>query len=80
MSVESMYQEIILDHYKAKHGSGLRVGPDPRRIVIRRTGDQPGPEVFEKFLQGVTFLLCHFELRSAGKVIIDWNSYFQPRE
>ena len=24
MSVEAMYQEIILDHYKAKHHSGLR--------------------------------------------------------
>lgn len=65
---------------KPKHGSGLRVGSDPQRIVIRRTGDQPGTEAFEKSLQGVTFLLCHFELRPAGKVIIDWNSYFQLRE
>ena len=28
MSVEQMYQEIILDHYREKHHSGLRDGYD----------------------------------------------------
>ena len=31
MSVEAMYQEIILDHYKAKHHAGLR---DPYELSL----------------------------------------------
>ena len=42
MSVESMYQEIILDHYKAKHGSGLR---DPYEAEVTHVNPSCGDEI-----------------------------------
>ena len=42
MSVESMYQEIILDHYKAKHGSGLR---DPYEAEVTHVNPSCGDEL-----------------------------------
>ena len=42
MSVESMYQEIILDHYKAKHGSGLR---DPYEAEVTHVNPSCGGEI-----------------------------------
>lgn len=42
MSVESMYQEIILDHYKAKHHSGLR---EPYQAEVTHVNPSCGDEV-----------------------------------
>ena len=42
MSVESMYQEIILDHYKARHGSGLR---DPYEAEVTHVNPSCGDEI-----------------------------------
>ena len=42
MSVEQMYQEIILDHYKARHGSGLR---DPYEAEVTHVNPSCGDEV-----------------------------------
>lgn len=42
MSVESMYQDIILDHYKAKHGSGLR---DPYQAEVTHVNPSCGDEI-----------------------------------
>lgn len=42
MSVESMYQEIILDHYKAKHGAGLR---DPYEAEVTHVNPSCGDEI-----------------------------------
>ena len=42
MSVEQMYQEIILDHYKAKHGSGLR---DPYEAEVTHVNPSCGDEI-----------------------------------
>ena len=42
MSVEQLYQEIILDHYKAKHHSGLR---DPYEAEVTHVNPSCGDEV-----------------------------------
>jgi nitrogen fixation protein NifU and related proteins len=42
MDVEEMYQEIILDHYRAKHFSGLR---DPYEAEVHHVNPTCGDEV-----------------------------------
>ena len=42
MSVEAMYAEIILDHYKAKHHSGLR---EPYQAQVTHVNTSCGDEV-----------------------------------
>ncbi len=42
MSVEQMYQEIILDHYKAKHHAGLR---EPYATQVTHVNPSCGDEV-----------------------------------
>ena len=42
MSVEQMYQEIILDHYKAKHHAGLR---EPYDTQVTHVNPSCGDEV-----------------------------------
>lgn len=42
MSVEAMYQEIILDHYKAKHHSGLR---EPYQAQVTHVNPSCGDEL-----------------------------------
>ena len=42
MKVEEMYQEIILDHYRAKHHSGLR---DPYEAEVHHVNPSCGDEV-----------------------------------
>ncbi|MFV0406455.1 MAG: Fe-S cluster assembly sulfur transfer protein SufU [Propioniciclava sp.] len=42
MSVEQLYQEIILDHYKAKHHSGLR---DPYQAEVTHVNPTCGDEI-----------------------------------
>ncbi len=42
MSVEAMYQEIILDHYRAKHHSGLR---EPYGAQVTHVNPTCGDEV-----------------------------------
>ena len=42
MSMESLYQEIILDHYKAKHHSGLR---EPYEAEVTHVNPSCGDEV-----------------------------------
>ncbi|MFT3875450.1 MAG: SUF system NifU family Fe-S cluster assembly protein [Propioniciclava sp.] len=42
MSVEQLYQEIILDHYKAKHHSGLR---DPFQAEVTHVNPSCGDEI-----------------------------------
>ncbi|QDP98900.1 SUF system NifU family Fe-S cluster assembly protein [Microlunatus elymi] len=42
MDVEEMYQEIILDHYRAKHFSGLR---DPYEAEVHHVNPSCGDEV-----------------------------------
>jgi len=42
MSVEQMYQEIILDHYKAKHHAGLR---DPYEAEVTHVNPSCGDEI-----------------------------------
>ena len=42
MSVEAMYQEIILDHYKAKHHAGLR---EPYGAQVSHVNPSCGDEV-----------------------------------
>ena len=42
MSVEQMYQEIILDHYRAKHHSGLR---DPYEAEVTHVNPSCGDEI-----------------------------------
>ncbi|GAB3929907.1 iron-sulfur cluster assembly scaffold protein NifU [Microlunatus endophyticus] len=42
MDVEEMYQEIILDHYRAKHFSGLR---DPYQAEVHHVNPSCGDEV-----------------------------------
>jgi len=42
VSVEAMYQEIILDHYKAKHHSGLR---DPYEAEVTHVNPSCGDEI-----------------------------------
>ena len=42
MKVEDLYQEIILDHYRAKHHSGLR---DPYEAEVHHVNPTCGDEV-----------------------------------
>ena len=42
MNVEDLYQEIILDHYRAKHHSGLR---DPFEAEVHHVNPSCGDEV-----------------------------------
>lgn len=42
MSVEQMYQEIILDHYRAKHHAGLR---DPYEAEVTHVNPSCGDEI-----------------------------------
>lgn len=42
MSVEAMYQEIILDHYREKHHSGLR---EPYEAQVQHVNPSCGDEV-----------------------------------
>ena len=42
MNVEELYQEIILDHYRAKHHSGLR---DPYEAEVHHVNPSCGDEV-----------------------------------
>ncbi|WP_375422957.1 Fe-S cluster assembly sulfur transfer protein SufU [uncultured Friedmanniella sp.] len=42
MKVEDLYQEIILDHYRAKHHSGLR---DPYEVEVHHVNPSCGDEV-----------------------------------
>jgi len=42
VSVEAMYQEIILDHYKAKHHAGLR---DPYEAEVTHVNPSCGDEI-----------------------------------
>ncbi len=42
MNVEDMYQEIILDHYRAKHHSGLR---EPYQTEVHHVNPTCGDEV-----------------------------------
>jgi nitrogen fixation protein NifU and related proteins len=42
MKVEELYQEIILDHYRAKHHSGLR---EPYEAEVRHVNPNCGDEV-----------------------------------
>ena len=42
MSVEQMYQEIILDHYKAKHHAGLR---EPFEAQVHHVNPSCGDEI-----------------------------------
>ena len=42
MSVESMYQEIILEHYREKHHSGLR---EPYGAQVHHVNPSCGDEV-----------------------------------
>ncbi len=42
MKVEELYQEIILDHYRAKHHSGLR---DPYEAEVHHVNPSCGDEV-----------------------------------
>ena len=50
MKVEDMYQEIILDHYRAKHHSGLR---EPYEAEVHHVNPTCGDEVtFRVHLDG----------------------------
>ena len=42
MKVDDLYQEIILDHYRAKHHSGLR---DPFEVEVHHVNPSCGDEV-----------------------------------
>jgi nitrogen fixation NifU-like protein len=42
MKIEDMYQEIILDHYRAKHHSGLR---EPYEVEVHHVNPTCGDEV-----------------------------------
>ena len=42
MKVDDLYQEIILDHYRAKHHSGLR---DPYEVEVHHVNPSCGDEV-----------------------------------
>ena len=52
MKVDELYQEIILDHYRAKHHSGLR---DPFEAEVHHVNPSCGDEVtLRVHLDGVT--------------------------
>jgi len=59
VSVEAMYQEIILDHYRAKHHSGLR---EPYGAQVTHVNPSCGDEVLLRVaLQGETVTDVSYE-------------------
>ena len=59
MKVEEMYQEIILDHYRAKHHSGLR---EPYDVEVRHVNPTCGDEVLLRLsLEGDTVADVSYE-------------------
>jgi nitrogen fixation protein NifU and related proteins len=63
VNVEDLYQEIILDHYRAKHHSGLR---DPYEAEVHHVNPTCGDEVT---------LRVHLETDAAGESILSDISY-----
>jgi nitrogen fixation NifU-like protein len=63
MQLESMYQEIILDHYKNPHGRGLR---EPFDAEVHHVNPTCGDEVT---------LRVHLETNAAGDPILADVSY-----
>jgi nitrogen fixation NifU-like protein len=63
MQLESMYQEIILDHYKNPHGRGLR---EPFEAEVHHVNPTCGDEVT---------LRVHLEKDAAGDQILSDVSY-----
>ncbi len=63
MQLESMYQEIILDHYKNPHGRGLR---EPYEAEVHHVNPTCGDEVT---------LRVHVENDAAGEPILSDVSY-----
>ena len=50
MQLESMYQEIILDHYRHPHGRGLR---EPFDAEVHHVNPTCGDEVIDALADGV---------------------------
>ena len=63
MQLESMYQDIILDHYRNPHGRGLR---DPFEAEVHHVNPTCGDEVT---------LRVHLETNAAGDSILSDVSY-----
>ena len=63
MQLESMYQEIILDHYRHPHGRGLR---EPFEAEVHHVNPTCGDEVT---------LRVHLETNPAGEPILSDVSY-----
>ncbi|MGY1751331.1 Fe-S cluster assembly sulfur transfer protein SufU [Modestobacter sp. SYSU DS0511] len=63
MQLESMYQDIILDHYRNPHGRGLR---DPFEAEVHHVNPTCGDEVT---------LRVHLETDAAGEPILSDVSY-----
>ncbi|MGY1744841.1 Fe-S cluster assembly sulfur transfer protein SufU [Blastococcus sp. SYSU D00695] len=63
MQLESMYQEIILDHYRNPHGRGLR---EPFEAEVHHVNPTCGDEVT---------LRVHLEKDAAGDVVLSDVSY-----
>ncbi|SDF01703.1 nitrogen fixation protein NifU [Blastococcus aurantiacus] len=63
MQLESMYQEIILDHYKNPHGRGLR---EPFEAEVHHVNPTCGDEVT---------LRLHIENNAAGDAVVSDLSY-----
>lgn len=63
MQLESMYQEIILDHYRNPHGRGLR---EPFEAEVHHVNPTCGDEVT---------LRVHVEERAAGEFVLSDVSY-----
>ncbi len=63
MQLESMYQEIILDHYRNPHGRGLR---DPYGAEVHHVNPTCGDEVT---------LRVHLESGAAGEPVLSDVSY-----
>ncbi|HEX6449046.1 MAG TPA: iron-sulfur cluster assembly scaffold protein, partial [Trebonia sp.] len=58
MQLESMYQEIILDHYRNPHHKGLRDPFDAEVHHVNPTcGDEVTLRVLDSFRQGIHFLV-----------------------
>ena len=56
MKVEELYQEIILDHYRSKHHSGLR---EPYEAEVHHVNPTCGDEVsLRVHLVGDTVRMC----------------------
>ncbi|MGY1769884.1 Fe-S cluster assembly sulfur transfer protein SufU [Blastococcus sp. SYSU D00813] len=63
MQLESMYQEIILDHYRNPHGRGLR---EPFEAEVHHVNPTCGDEVT---------LRVHLEKDASGDVVLSDVSY-----